>query len=150
MDVMQLRRRLMMSGSAIHNINVWDEQWEMGRLDTMTGASTNSSSTTQIRTSGYIKLTPNTKYYFYSSGKGSQWSMFYDADKVVIPVSEYPISEMPNRSRNAYGNRNVEFTTPPNCHYMRFYCTEAYGNTYSHNISVNYPSTDHEYHPHID
>lgn len=129
------------------NINIWDEQWELGMLNTRTGADISASA--QIRSKNYIEVKPSTQYYFYS-GKNSQWVMFYDQDKNVISVDDYPVSEWTSRSYNAYGaTRNTVFTTPQICHYIRFYCTTGYGNTYLNNISFNYPSTDHEYHKHI-
>ena len=71
--------------------------------------------------------------------------MFFDNNKNVIAdtISGANIT----RSANVWAVSKKMFMTPSNCYYMRFYCTEAYGNIYNHDISINYPSTITKYEP---
>lgn len=140
------RRRELMGMQEKENINIWNERWENGYFNTTNGS--NIANADQIRNVGYISVKPSTKYYFYA-GKGSQWAMFFDSEKNAIPINDYPIDELKTRSANVYAIRSNEFTTPPICKYMRFYCTAGYGTEYLNDISINYPATDHEYHKHI-
>ena len=95
--------------------NVWDEEWELGALDTTTGA--NYPSTTRIRSKNYIEISPNTAYYNYGYTLAP---FFYDGQKNFISYNP----------SQATGN----FTTPSNAHFMRFYRTAT---TYNHDITIS-------------
>ena len=104
----------------------WDEEWESGTLDT-NGA--NAASASRIRSKNYISVLPETNYYFKASETlGLRW---YDADKVCIS------------SANTTAGNNVK-TSPEGAYYLRFAVVDT--TTYNHDISINYPSTDHDYH----
>lgn len=106
-----------------NHYNQWDETWEVGSIDTTTGANVENS--TVIRSKGYISITPNTSYYFKSPNVAV--AFFYDSNKAYIAQSSANIWEV--------------FTAPANAYYMRFRTSSDYGNTYNNNVSINYPST---------
>jgi hypothetical protein len=50
-------------------------------------------------------------------------------------------------ARLKFGSGNGTFTTPEGTAYIKFCTYSNYSATYNHDISINYPSTDHDYHP---
>ena len=117
--------------------NKWDEEWEAGRYNYITGVKEYAPGT--IRSTNKIPVTANTQYFMYNgstAGQSGSIGMFFDADENVI--------------ENIVGNNNyisignVSFTTPANAAYMVFYTATA---TYNNNISVNYPATVTTYSP---
>ena len=118
-------------------VNVWNEEWEAGDISSSTGE--NVSSTTNIRSKNYIPISPNTEYYDVckSFSNADIRSRFYDADKNYIGFREKDGSGV---------QLNDVFTTPENAYYLRFAMQSGYGTTYKNDISINYPSTDHDYH----
>lgn len=113
-------------------VNAWDEEWEVGLIDTTTGQ--NQESTVAIRSKNYTSVKPSTEYFF-KAPKG-KLLFFYDA------LGNY-ISFVDNTAGN------LSFTTPQNACFVRFRMVAAYGTTYSNDISINYPSTDHDYHAYV-
>ena len=112
-------------------VNVWDEELEEGLINATTGE--NQSGTGSIRAKNYIHVFPNTTYYFHCGAGKSNNPYLYDANKNYIGrLGSYVV--------------NGTFAIPANCHYMRFAMPGTYGATYNHDISINYPSTDHDYH----
>ena len=109
--------------------NILDEEWEVGGIGASTG--TNENSNDRIRTKNYIEIVPGATYYGHVP-IGAIFVFFYDENKTFI-------------SPRVSGT-NTSFTAPSNAKYMRLH-TYTYGNTYNHDISINYPSTDHDYHP---
>lgn len=79
--------------------------------------------------SNYIPVLPNTTYNRVSPN--NIFPLYYDADKTQL-------------STGVWGTG--AFTTPANCYYLRFQVDPVYGETYNHDISINYPSTDTSYH----
>lgn len=125
------------SAAVVHRsgINVWDEEFEVGGIDTTTGENVSGNSTG--RSKNYISIVPNTSYYRLASGcadNGVFITYFYDINKNFL---SYTGSSNTNPST---------FTTPATAYYMRFVTKAVYGTTYNHDISINYPSTDTEYH----
>lgn len=111
--------------------NVWDEQWELGGIGTKGIA---VSATDRIRTKNYIPIVPNTTYYaVFPSSATLNVVAFYDANKNYVGGTYF---------ENAHRAR----TTPANAYFMRFQASSAYGTTYNHDISINYPATDTDYH----
>jgi len=110
-------------------VNLWDEEWEVGSIDNNTGL--NSNDNNNIRGKNYIAVKPNTTYYCYSGSNKNIRYFFYTADKTFI-------------SSNFV--KNGTFTTSETTAYIRIRTTNVYGNTYNNDISINYPSTDTEYH----
>lgn len=112
-------------------VNVWDEEWESNKTH---------YNGNPISYNGYgvsknkIAVFPNTTYYFKS------------------PATNFEILEFGRegnflRSKGAYF-QNTTFTTEADTYYIAFGSATngAYVN-YNNDISINYPSTDHEYHP---
>ena len=114
----------------VTGVNVWDEEWELGDLNTTNGQ--NYPATNRIRSKNYIRVLPNTTYYFKSPYNSIV--CFYDANKNFVNIG------------NATLTANATFTTQSNVHYMRISPSASYGTTYKNDISINYPSTDTEYH----
>ena len=114
--------------TSVSGVNVWDEEWESGRIDPSNGIPIISNN--NIRSKNYISVLPNMVYYWHCTVNNVM--CFYDANETFISTT--------------YLNANQSFTTPSNASYMKFYCASSYGTTYNHDISINYPSTDHDYH----
>lgn len=107
-------------------VNVWDEEWEVGAWNASTGAAETAND--RIRSKNFIPVVPNTEYYYGRSLR----VVFYDANKGYVGYKDY--------------GTPYSITTPSNCYYIKFNGNAAYGATYNHDISINYPSTDHDYH----
>lgn len=126
-------------------VNVWDEEWELGRFNTSTGA--NASSSNQIRSKNYIPIKPDTRYYFKTPYNA--WVIFFNENRESIANGQPSNFQKDGKSFacGGYGDIYLDrFTTPSEARYMRFYLVSNYGTTYNNDISINYPSTDHEYH----
>jgi len=117
-------------------VNVWDEEWEVGIYDNKTGEKRNS--TTAIRSKNKIRCLSNVSYYVLvinsSTVEGFAVILYYDDYDNFIGL-------------NSIRSNGVVITTPSACGKMAFYVASSYGTTYNHDISINYPSTDHDYHP---
>ena len=108
-------------------INVWDEEWEVGNIDSGNPTVAND----RIRSKNFIPVVGGATYY--TTGRICWYE--YDADKNFIKVGN-----------SGSFVENQTFTISSNCSYIKFKCTTAYGTTYNNDISINYPSTDTEYH----
>lgn len=114
--------------------NFWDEEWELGIIDTNSGEPT--SATNRIRSKNFMSVVGGASYYFYigtmvGESASKAIAFWYDANEAYL----------------GYNNcNNVAATSPSNARYVKFYCASNYGTSYNHDISINYPSTDHEYH----
>ena len=110
-------------------INIWDEEWEVGGIRTTDGS--DSSTSGYYRSKNYIPVLPETTYYMVLPVGMN--TMFYDASKTYLSYG--------------YVSSNNTFTTPAGARYMRFRNATANAWTpYGNDISINYPSTDHNYH----
>ena len=106
--------------------NIWDEEWEVGRLNFSGDIYTD----TTRRTTGFIPVMPNKTYYqCCPSNAGSGWYAFYDKNKQPILVSDVGIPS------------NSSFTTPSGCAYLRVTFGYGYGTTYNHDICINLSGT---------
>ena len=108
-------------------VNVWDEEWELGTLDS---SGNPSPSTTIIRAKNLIPIKAGSSYYKYNGGEGSFTCFWYDSNGDCIGSA----------------GSNAIITAPSNAYYMRFRMSSGYGKVYNNNISINYPSTDISYH----
>ena len=117
-------------------VNVWDEEWEVGFINSNTGD--NVSSTTQIRSKNYIPVKPGMQVYIKSPNQGSS-SPGNLAGRYYTKNKEY-LGYAPTM------NVGTVITIPDDCYFIRFGCQVAYGTTYNNDISINYPSTDTDYH----
>ena len=116
----------------VSGVNQWDEETRLGTYDGSTGAY-NSGYSDRLCNKNPITVEPNTEYYFkYKSGTTGGNVYYYDASGAFI-------STQTNRG-------NLAFTTPNNCRSINVSFGAIYGTTYNHDISINYPSTDHDYH----
>lgn len=114
-----------------NTINAWDEQWEVGTINTNTGAK--EAANDRIRSKNFIPVKPNSTYYAVDPTNSNNIRVFrYNADKTF-------------RSATAWIG-NTAFTVPDGCYYILFIMGSAYGATYNNNISINYPSTETAYH----
>ena len=117
--------------------NVWDEEWELGYIDTETDGS-NITSTDRIRSKNYLPVVSG-KTYYYKQGGGSVGPRvaFYDANKTFV-------------SGTTVGALNNTFVVPNNAAYMRFSPHSTYGSTYNHDICINLsdPAFNGKYFPH--
>ena len=108
----------------MRGFNAWDEEWEVGSLNSDTGL--NSSSTVQIRSKGFTKVLPNTEYYL--TIPAASYMFYYDADKNYI-------------GEKTYISSTHTFTTPANAFYVRFRVSATYGTTYNNDICINISKT---------
>ena len=120
--------------------NQWDEEWEVGYL----GYSSSNEGqpipmqNNTIRSKNFIKVLPNTSYYFKYPIAEAHYVWEYDENKNAL--GHYQLL--------ASGNNNT-FTTSSDCHYIKFACEPTYGTTYKHDICINLsdPSRNGEYEP---
>lgn len=104
--------------------NIWNELWEVGSI-TDVGVDTTGNA---WRSKGYVHVLPNTTYYI----KGSVARLFYYGSDYSF-ISKY---------NNA---ANMEFTTPNNCHFIRFrsaVTTEQQSYGYDVCINVSQPNVN--------
>ena len=127
--------------------NAWDEEWEQGYINT---DGQNAASGSEIRSKNYIRVLPNTAYYFpyYLASKyGASGSLymvvyFYDSTKELISSSTAYLN---------WGEASWIMTTPSNCHYMRFFTPIGNGK-YNGDICINLSHSGYrngEYQPYI-
>ena len=113
--------------------NVWDEVWESGSINIADGQ--NVTDANAIRSKNYIPVKPNQTYYFVASAWGNNNARvrYYGKDKAY--------------TGNAPIVSGTAFTIPADTYFMRFSSPSALTvTTYNHDVSINYPSTDHDYH----
>lgn len=102
-------------------VNVWNEYWELGTINTSTGQ--NASSSSRIRSVGYIDIQPNTDYYSYIVNNESTSLYWYDEDKTFISYQQA---------------KNISVTSPSNAKYMRFiHATSTYNNNFMISLNSN-------------
>ena len=116
----------------VNGVNQWDEQTRGGYYNATTGVYTSRS--TMLANANPVRVSPSTTYYLKS-------------DTYNIPICYY--DENMNFIRQDGATKNVTFTTPANCRYINFSNSWDAGATYNHDISINFPSTDTDYHPYI-
>ena len=109
--------------------NLWDEEWEVGSINNSTGLPVPDE--TNIRGKNFISIVPNTDYFFYIGVNKNIRYYFYDINKTFIS------SDVAN---------NITVKSPSNAYWLKVHSTGEYGATYNHDISINYPSTETEYH----
>ena len=111
-------------------VNLWDEETELGYINTNTGLDGNTNNELRSKSGVYYKIAPNTTYCLVRPVTGVM-VLFYDENKT------YTGSKVTTTG---------EFTTPNNAAYFRITLGSSYGTTYNNDISINYPSTDTAYH----
>lgn len=125
-----------MEGVETVGFNQWDEEWELGSLDS-SGQPTESTSS--IRSKNFIPVLPSTAYYVAGLTSGELRPYYYDSAKAFVS-RDYWIG----------GTANNPFTIPSNARYMKFAMASSYGATYNHDICINIsdPSRNGTYEPH--
>ena len=102
-------------------VNIWDEEWGNYLWDeTDNGIRKNNNGC--FGCEDYIKVLPNTTYYFRSP-TSVFYILFYDNDKKYLS--------------HLYSESNITFNTPNNCSYITWYSYNSYGTTYNHDICIN-------------
>lgn len=107
----------------VRGFNLWDEEWEVGAINTSNGQ--NAAVATTIRSKNYIPCIPSTTYY--KLALQNVLIFYYDANKTYLSFGTW--------------GKNVTFTTPSDCRYLRFYVYPSYGTTYNHDICINISDT---------
>ena len=103
-------------------VNQWDEEWEVGGLDTTTGENIDYNG--RIRSKNFIKVLGGQEYYFSSP---SQLAVrCYDINKNFLGQSLFPF--------------NGTAVIPSNCAYIRF--NVDYSTTYNNDICINLSDTE--------
>lgn len=112
-------------------VNVWDEEWEQGKISEKDD---NVADSSRIRAKNLFSVKPGGTYYIV--GARISW-VEYDKERNFIRLG----------NNGSFVGANESFTVSNDAYYIRFFTTASYGGTYNHDISINYPSTDHDYHP---
>jgi hypothetical protein len=124
-------------GKKITHFNQWDEEWELGDIDSDTGV--DIPSTTRIRSANFIQVSPNTEYYVKCQIGSIR----------ICEYGEGKLNEWLGYNSNFGLNANTTFKTSQTTRYIRFY-TYNYGTTYNHDICINFHydgERDGEYEP---
>lgn len=111
-------------------LNVWNEQWTVGGINSVSGADDDSISD-RIR-SDYITVEKNKTYYVLNGGSGNIWCFFYKDDKSYIGYLNV-----------TNGTVHIDSNTA----YMRICPDATYGSTYGNNIAIFKGDHAHPYVP---
>lgn len=107
-----------------NNINIWDNESEIGAYNNTTGLPQPITSLTRCKNP--IKVTPSTSYYLNIGTTSALNILQYDENLNYLGIT-YLIQNTSSRA----------FTVSPNTYYIKFYFL---GTTFS-DIGINYPST---------
>ena len=94
------------------NRNIWDEEWEV-------------LYTNYVFSKNYIRVLPNTIYYYKNAAEPTSTLYYYDKDKILISQVNFAT--------------NNSFTTPSGCYYIKF---SYQGTTYNNDICINVSDTN--------
>lgn len=125
LNVRAISGRTSLSGTR-NGVNQWNEQWEVGTLNTNTGEE--SPDNNHFRTKNPIYVLPNATYYIVNTG----YTMFvlqYGADGTYYGYT-------------AVSNQTI--TIRADVAYIKFVVSNT--NSYNGGISINYPATETVYH----
>lgn len=112
-------------------VNAWDEELELGTITIDNGRDV--AATDRLRSKNKTRCSPNTSYYL---GNFVGTIFWYSRDGSYISFNYNNASDLVR-------------TSPANAYWFRFAVKSSYGVAYNHDISINYPSTDHDYHPYV-
>lgn len=126
------------SAHVMTGFNQWDEETIDGYYQYYTG--NYYSNETELCSKNFIPVLPNTTYYYGRPSDSSNTGaiLFYDDNKNYISGTS-PAA-------------NKTFTTPSNCHYIKFNLGQNYGATYQNNVCINLHwdgERDGEYEPYV-
>ena len=119
------------SGWSVTGFNLWDEQWELGGFDGVTGEKT--ASTTSIRSKNYIPVIGG-KQYFIAAPTDSLGLYAYDADKNYI--GRWNGANFSKVGGFNYADNTV-IAFPDNCAFVMLNMAASYPLTYNHDICIN-------------
>ena len=116
----------------INGVNVWDEEWENGGIRSSDG--TNSTDANRIRAKNLIPIVGTT---YYVKAPSNLTAFYYDMNKDFMESK--PMGS------------NITFIPINGAKYMRFTVGSSSNpvTTYNNDISINYPSTDTDYHAYV-
>ena len=115
----------------VASANVWDEEWEVGVYNSSSDTVIKAVDTTHIRSKNPIRVDEGRTYYFNSASNNVHLIIADESGNVLYRTTSL---------------NNGTFTVPTNGKYAYFNMAFVYGTTYNNDISINYPSTDTEYH----
>ena len=123
---------------SVSGFNIWNEEWINGYYNQGQFIFAQDA----ICCKNKIIVKPNTNMYYVKdfSVESNFYYTFYDINGNFLPLSGYDAS-----GRIAKASSGV-ISVPSGAYYMTFNMGSAYGSTYNHDISLNYPSTDTSYH----
>lgn len=102
--------------------NLWDEEWEVGYIDTDTGQ--NRTNNEDVRSKNYIRVLPTTYYLVAGNFTSGCRVFYYDSQKNFIGTDTW----------NPQSTKNF---TNDVC-YIRFHLSSGvYGSTYNHDVCIN-------------
>ena len=112
-------------------VNLWNENTEIGGLDDTTGLPTVDNN--RLRSADYCPIKESETVYVKKGGSGNINLFFYDANKTFL-------------SKTGWISGNTTRNMPSGAYYFKVVLATQYGTTYNNDISINYPSSDTEYH----
>ena len=115
-------------------VNVWDEEWEVGGYNINTGEKTVNNSF--IRCKNPISVVSGQAYHVVCSSNVYAIGKDKDGNCLGLLKSTNNVSSLANK----------DILIPPSVVAVCWY-SDNYGTTYNHDISINYPATDTDYHP---
>lgn len=117
--------------------NQWDEEWEVGSINTTTGQN-ELSSEPRIRSKNYISVFPSTVYRF-TSLTYSIICFWYDENKNFISYA------------GSASTTNIDIISPSNAHFCRIRTSNLTSATYNHDICINIsdPTKNGTYQPYM-
>lgn len=110
---------------SVCGINLWNEDWEQGLYNNQ---GDKVAGTNAIRAKNPIPVKPNTEYRIV--GLSGNRVCYYDVTGTFISTKTNVTTD----------------TVPSNAYFMTFSTGTSYGGSYNNDISINYPSTDTQYH----
>ena len=116
--------------------NAWDEEWELGSINTSTGA--NQGATNTIRSINKAKVIPNTRYSITKSATGYVYIFFYDEDENPVQyVKQDGDTTVANNitARAAEAQTQRIFTVPSGATRIRIRIDNT--TAYNHDVCIN-------------
>lgn len=128
------------SAHKMTGFNQWDEQWELGGINSTTG--NNETNNNVIRTKNYIQIIPGMTYYLKSPEYTYTYMQcrLYDENKTFIDSAQYTL------------NHTVAITNS-RARYLRWQFSQGYGTSYKNDTCFNLSwdgSRDGEYEPYVE
>lgn len=117
------------------SLNLWDEEYVNGYFST-TGQ-WNSGSV--VGSKNPIIVKPNTTYYLHIGSNDNTYITYWTQ---AVPSGETDTEHFISRSSAL---KNTTFTTPATCNAIHINIGSGYGETYKHDVSINFPKNETRY-----